>query len=222
MWVVVHGQALHSCCLSSSLFLLQWLAPALGFAGSSDVCSLSFLLFAQHCFHRGVRSWDGSCCFATRKAGRTILPGSSPCNPPWTLWAPWNPPSLTGESGPSPAVQSGQRVVWQICPLKCLSPLLGGAMLFHALLSTMDSRVSVITASTKKLRFSLCCCPVHSEVTLPSSNLCSDQVGVLSSFKLCPRDKLVHRVSHQTLAWCLFKYNWLFLTLKTFHWCSVF
>lgn len=108
-------------CLFSSWLLIECCAPALGCAGSSDVCSLSFVLFAQHCFPRGVRSWDGSCCFAIRKAGRTILPGSSPCNPPWTLWAPWNPPSLTGESGPSlqqcglDGVLCDTSVTWSAC-----------------------------------------------------------------------------------------------------------
>lgn len=63
-------------------FLLQW-------------CFLPF--YFQRCSHPGVKSWDGSCCCATRKAGKTTLLGNYPCSHPWTPWAPWNPPFHTGE-----------------------------------------------------------------------------------------------------------------------------
>lgn len=107
-----------------------------------------FVLFAQRCFRRGVRSWDGSCCFATRKAGRTILQGSYPCNPPWTLWAPWNPPSLIGESQPS--LQEWKRVqIYHVADLLTEMLITGVAMAFCALNSATDNRGCIITARPK-------------------------------------------------------------------------
>lgn len=91
-----------SLCLSH--FLLIILSP------------MTFILFCfQHCSHRGVRNWDGSCCCVTRKAGKTTPQGSYQCSHPWTPWTPWNPPFHIGESHidlPPPTVHTTLVLRW--------------------------------------------------------------------------------------------------------------
>lgn len=207
-------------CLFGLWLLLQWLAPALGCAGSlrcvlTVILSVCTALLSSWCEELGRLL-----LLRHQKSRQNDPPGKLPMQPPMNSMSSMKP-TLSHRwvwAQPS-AVRSGQRVVWHICRLKCLLPLIGGQHCFMPCSALQTTGYLWLQQALNKLRFPLCYCPVHGEVMLPSSNLCSHQVGLLSSFKLCPRDKLVRHVSHQMLARCLFKCNWLFLTLKTFHWC---